>query len=109
LEKEHGNLRTALNWFTEQRAKESMLRMTVGICRFLMIHGYVSEGRQWLEEGLEGSEDVLAAVRVKALHGAGMFATPQGEIDKAEFLCRESLELCREIGERQASPTHLKI
>lgn len=59
---EHDNLRTALNRFKEQGAKESVLRMTVGIARFLVIQGYASEGRRWLEDGLDGSEDVLANV-----------------------------------------------
>jgi len=109
LEKEHDNFRTALNWFMERGDKESILRMTVGISRFLMIYGYISEGRRSLVKGLEGSENVIPVVRVKALHGAGVFATLHGEIDEAGLLCGESLELCREIGERRVMAQSLAL
>src|SRR5439155_21970395 len=81
LEREHDNLRSALSWFLEQgserQSSELALRLGGALSQLWFIRGYVSEGQYWLEQSLDESRGVRAAVRAKALIGAGRIATLQ--------------------------------
>jgi tetratricopeptide (TPR) repeat protein len=111
LEREHDNLRTALSWFLEQGAegqnRELALRLSGALWHFWEIRGYTSEGRQWLEWALDQSRGLRSSVRAKALTGAGVLATNQGDLGQAEVLCGEGLTLYRELGNRWGSATAL--
>ena len=56
LDREHENLRAALHWLLEQgkigQNMEMALRLSGALWRFWDLRGYVSEGRQWLEQAL---------------------------------------------------------
>ena len=103
LEREHDNLRAALSWFLKQsldaQRRELALRLSGALSQFWGIRGYVSEGRQCLEQALDESRGVRSSVRAKALMGAGTLATLQGDLGQAEALCGESLALYRELGD----------
>ncbi len=111
LEREHDNLRAALSWFLEQgsdgQSSELALRLSGALSQFWLLRGYVSEGRQWLEQALDESRGVRSAVRAKALIGAGELATMQDDFGRAEALCGESLALYQELGDRRGSATSL--
>jgi DNA-binding CsgD family transcriptional regulator/tetratricopeptide (TPR) repeat protein len=113
LEREHDNLRAALSWFLEQgsdgQSKELALRLSGALQLFWGIRGYESEGRRWLERSLDASEQVRAAVRAKALIGAGRAASFQDDFVQSEALCREGLALYRELGDRQGSAVALSV
>src|SRR6267378_1367169 len=81
LEREHDNLRTALRWLVEREEVEMALRLAGALCQFWVVRGHLSEGRQWLEGMLSGSnlETVSMRVRAKALNGAGVMAYTQGD------------------------------
>ncbi|MFL5697860.1 MAG: tetratricopeptide repeat protein [Ktedonobacteraceae bacterium] len=102
LEREHDNLRTALRWLVEGEEVEMALRLAGALCQFWVVRGHLSEGRQWLEGMLSGSnlETVSMRVRAKALNGAGVMAYTQGDYGHAKVLCQESLELFRKLGNR---------
>ncbi|MFL5591240.1 MAG: tetratricopeptide repeat protein [Ktedonobacteraceae bacterium] len=102
LEREHDNLRTALRWLVEREEVEMALRLAGALCQFWVVRGHLSEGRQWLEGMLSGSnlETVSMRVRAKALNGAGVMAYTQGDYGHAKVLCQESLELFRKLGNR---------
>src|SRR5207244_6313381 len=65
LEREHDNLRAALQWSLEQaeneeatddeRSMETALRLGGALREFWRIHGYISEGRNFLERSLMAS------------------------------------------------------
>jgi predicted ATPase/DNA-binding CsgD family transcriptional regulator len=110
LEREHDNLRAALEWLLEQAeiredgqhmesGKEMALRMAGALRRFWMMHGHYSEGRNFLERALAGSEGVVTSVRVKALSAAAYLVNIQGDTDRAGVLAQESLVLSRELGD----------
>jgi hypothetical protein len=67
--------------------------------RFWVVHGHNSEGRAFLERALAVSEGAEAAVRAKALEAAASFAVYQGDLDRGEALCQESLAQSREYGD----------
>lgn len=104
LEGEYENLRAALHWLVEHGedgdSRELALRLSGSLWWFWSLRGYVGEGRHWFERTLAKSEGVKAAVRAKALNGAGMLALNQDDYVQAQALCRESLELFQELGDR---------
>ncbi len=100
LEVEHGNLTAALEWSLE-RAPEAGLQFAAAVWRFWEMRGHLSEGRQWLEGLLRAAgERASAAVRAKALNGAGAMAQVQGDHPRAVALFEEALALWRQLGDR---------
>ncbi len=107
LEREHDNLRAALQWSLEQvgnkesmegeRSMELALRFGGALRRFWVVHGHISEGRNFLERALAAREGSEAAVQAKALIVAASLAFIQSDYDRAEPLFQESLALYREL------------
>src|SRR6266480_4279686 len=96
LEREHDNLRAALQWSLEQaeneeatddeRSMETALRLGGALREFWRIHGYISEGRNFLERALEASGGIEASVQAKALIAAANLAFIQSDYDHTEML-----------------------
>ncbi|HET9224124.1 MAG TPA: tetratricopeptide repeat protein, partial [Roseiflexaceae bacterium] len=101
LECEHDNLRAALSWAIERQEAESAQRLVGALWRFWYTRGYLSEGRRWMEYALALSGRVAAAVRAKALTGAGGLAHAQSDYAQAIALYEESLALRRELGDKR--------
>jgi predicted ATPase/DNA-binding CsgD family transcriptional regulator len=101
LEREHDNLRAALQWSLEQgetgHGTEIAMRLGGALRLFWWGRGHWSEGRSFLERALSGDEGIEAYVRAKALIAAGHLAYIQGDYVRAEPLCKESLSLYREL------------
>ncbi len=98
LEAEHENLRAALHQALEHGAVEVALRLASALWRFWMMHGYLGEGRQWLERALARDNPVAPIVRAKALAAAGFLTAHQGEAKRGQAYLEESLELFRNLG-----------
>ena len=81
-------------------ARELGLRLSGGLWRFWWVRGYLNEGARWLADLLARGDDASPAARAKALHAAGKLARERGYLDEAESLCRESLAIVRELGDR---------
>jgi len=107
LEAEHDNLRAALRWSIEHKASEMALRLGGALWYFWAIRGHWSEGRTELSQALAASEGVAAAVRAKALNGAGVLMGYQGDFEQAMALGEESLVLSRELGDTQGTALSL--
>jgi len=102
LEQEHDNLRAALQWSLERdgiRDKEVALRLGGALMVFWLIRGYASEGQIFFERALAAREGVTISVRAKTLVAASGLLINQGDTDRAEVLCKESLALYRKLGE----------
>ncbi len=99
LEREHDNLREVLRWSLELEEREMALRLGGALWWFWNIHGHLSEGGRFLERALVGSGRVVAPVRAKALRTAGGLGYTQGDFERAERLCHESLALFRELAD----------
>jgi predicted ATPase/Tfp pilus assembly protein PilF len=101
MEAEHGNLRAVLSWSRATNATETGLRLSGALWRFWWVRGYLNEGRAWLEDLLARSGEAAAAMRAKALRGAGVLAWVQGNYGRATALFEEALALHRHLGERR--------
>jgi len=104
LEREHDNLRAALNCLLERvedmQRIELALRLSGALWWFWHARFHKSEGRTFLERALARSAGVEGSVRAKALWSAGNLVGVLGDFDYGEALCKESLSLFREIGDR---------
>ena len=81
LEREHDNLLAALDAAWEQKSAEVALRLCGALAIFWHTHGYLSEGRRWIDAALSiaPADPALTALRAKALSGAGRLALTQGD------------------------------
>ena len=102
LEREHDNLRAALQWAVEQEEAETALRLVGALWPFWEARGYLREGRRWLVAALGMTDGGAPALRGKALRGAGLLATWQGDYPAARALHAESLTLYRALGDRDS-------
>jgi predicted ATPase len=116
LEREHENMRAALEWPMERRNgvyendAQMPLRLAGALWRFWWARGFLNEGRTFLAKALSTSEKCELSVRAKAINGAAMLAFYQDDYDQAEKLCGESLALFRELDNKRgvaASPNLL--
>jgi tetratricopeptide (TPR) repeat protein len=104
LERERDNLRAALGWTVEHGEVDDALRLAVALTPYWEAHGYLSEGRRWLEATLAASraDAVSRTVLMQALITAGRLAHWQVDLDGAEALLTEALAIARELADRRS-------
>ena len=106
LEREHGNLRSALAWMLEGMRMERV-EMAIHLCGALSIfwqaRGQVSEGVTFLERIVAEGRDAEVARRAKALLIAADLAEEQGDFNRSERHALASLALYRELGDNTGS------
>lgn len=104
LGQEHDNLRAAMQWSLEPDEngyrKEIALRLGGALRWFWLVRGHFSEGWNFLERALAGSEGIAPSVRAKAFDAAARLAAVQGENDQKELLCKKSLALYQQLGDK---------
>lgn len=103
LDREHEDVRAALEWCLDQPGEgRSGLRIAAGLWRFWEIRGHLSEGRGWLERMVEAVGGEVSPLPANALTGAGNLAFMQGDFRAASTFHEASLALHRQIGDRQS-------
>jgi predicted ATPase/DNA-binding CsgD family transcriptional regulator len=103
LELDHDNIRAALGWSQEAPEHATLgLRLAGALFWFWYIHGYLSEGRRWLDEALATTqmEDDPRA-RAQALYAAGRLAWRHGDFSLAWTRLEESVGLWRALADRR--------
>jgi tetratricopeptide (TPR) repeat protein len=111
LEFEHGNLRAALEWSIESNV-ETGLRLGSALWRFWLVRGYLTEGREWLEQLLSApgnAQSDYVISRAKALYVASHLSLTQGDNARGSALADESLTLCRKTDDHQQLAFSLAI
>jgi predicted ATPase/predicted Ser/Thr protein kinase len=99
---EHDNFRAALEWLTETGDTEWGLRLGAALFRFWEAREYLAEGRDRLGKLLKIAEGAPPTrARVRALFAAGVLATEQGDYFSAEALIAESLNIARQLSDKQ--------
>jgi predicted ATPase/class 3 adenylate cyclase len=97
LEREHDNLRIALERLEALGELELALRIAGAMADLWYHRGHVAEGRRRLETLLL-SDDRPTAARGKALNGASRLAVVAGDVAIARQRAEEGLALNRQIG-----------
>ncbi|HWF25694.1 MAG TPA: tetratricopeptide repeat protein, partial [Solirubrobacteraceae bacterium] len=110
LDAEGANLRCALQWSRAHGRGEWALRVGCALILFWRVRCRFREGRELLGALLEEIEgEAPAALRAKALWGAGFLAYMAGELDSARPMLEESLAAFRELGDSRGTGRALMI
>src|SRR5215208_2422425 len=96
---EQDNLRTALEWFEHASEPEKFLRLARSLWILWLLRGPYAEGRAWLERALAQGASASAPLRCQALHGLGLLAVNQGDVQRAEACFAESLAIAQSHGD----------
>jgi predicted ATPase len=98
LDREHDNLRAALDRLEASGENELALRLAGAASRFWYLKSHLSEGRRRLESALLADERPTTA-RAKALNGAAVMALNLGDAAAARLRAEEALGLHRALGD----------
>ena len=111
LELEHENLRTALDWFHQQREIHSFSSLASSLREFWLRRSYVGEGARWLNLVLEmeGSQHISPLERSKLLNAAGWMALRQGRIESFRNFAAQSLDAARSSGDKLQIASSLRL
>jgi predicted ATPase/class 3 adenylate cyclase/DNA-binding CsgD family transcriptional regulator/Tfp pilus assembly protein PilF len=106
LEREHDNLRSALDWsrIPESGAEEAHLNLARALSWFWFVRGHWVEGRIWLEEALaltSASTPALVPVVADICYGAGLIVRSQGDYPQAIAYFEKAMTLYREAGKEK--------
>jgi predicted ATPase/class 3 adenylate cyclase len=109
LEFDHDNLRTALRWSLDRGETEVALRLGSALWLFWDTHGYVREGREWVDDLLTRADALPASAitpdiqraRAKLLDGAGRLRARWSEYAKACELDAQAIAVWRELGDQR--------
>ena len=99
---EHDNFRAGLESLTETGDADWGLRLGTALFRFWETGEYLTEGRDSLGKllNIPGAAAPTKA-RARALFAAGVLASEQGDYSAANALMRESLDIARQLGDKQ--------
>jgi len=99
---EHDNFRAGLEWLTETGDAEWGLRLGATLFQFWETRDYLTEGRAKLGKLLKLAGAAAATkVRARALFAAGVLAGGQGDYASACALVGESLDITRQLHDKQ--------
>ncbi len=102
LDEAHDDIRAALDWAIEQGDGAFAVRMTGALAEFWRTRGHHTEGRLRLASALALAPDAPAPHLRKALGGAGLLASYQGDYALGESYLKEALAAARSDGDDEA-------
>jgi len=98
IEREHDNIRAALDGFETAGENERVLELGAAVFEFWTLRGHFGEGRRRLESALAGDQRPTAA-RATALMGAADLALDTGDPVTTRLRAEEALALQRSLGD----------
>jgi non-specific serine/threonine protein kinase len=102
LDREHDNLRAAMQWALERGLSSLGLRVAAGLWQFWRSRSHLSEGRRWLAALLALAADdddaTSMALRATALEGAAWLTEDEHDFTQANTLFAQSSALRRALG-----------
>jgi predicted ATPase/class 3 adenylate cyclase len=108
IDKEHDNLRTALERLSQTAGNEGMMLQLAGsLWRYWEIRGHLTEGRTWLEAALAKNLSAADYPRANGLGGAGHLARQQGDYEQARALHEQSLSIFRAMADKLGAARQL--
>jgi len=99
---ENDNFRAGLDWLTETGHADWGLRLGAALFRFWEAREYLAEGRDRLDKLLKiAGAAASTKARARALFAAGVLAGEQGDYFSADTLIKESLDIARQLHDKQ--------
>jgi predicted ATPase/DNA-binding SARP family transcriptional activator len=104
LDREHGNIRAAMDWCLQSGEGDLGMRLAWALRRFWWWRSHLREGQEYIHRllTLPGTQ-ARTALRAGALMAAGMMAGNQGDVPSAKYLYEESLAIYHELGDRRGA------
>jgi non-specific serine/threonine protein kinase len=102
IDQEYDNLRSLLSYAEAAGEVETLARITGRLWPFWWTHGYVAEGRRWLEGAISRREALPLGLQAGVLHGAGRLMILQGDFAQAATVLEENLSVVRQLEDRLA-------
>ncbi len=99
LEREHDNLRAALEWADAKHKDELFLRLCGALTLFWELRCYLAEGGRWLARAL-ATEGEPSVIRARALWGAAHVALYGGEFETTLRRIPEAIAMAETVGDR---------
>ena len=99
LDREHDNVRAALDGLEALGEAELAQRLAGAVSRFWYLRGHLAEGKRRLESALSLDARPTAA-RAKALTGASVMAFNLGDTSAARRFTNDALALYRDLGDQ---------
>jgi predicted ATPase/DNA-binding CsgD family transcriptional regulator len=104
LDKEHDNMRSALEWSkVEKEGAEAGLRLAGALHWFWWHRDHWNEGMRWTEDALARSSEGPPSALPRALAAAMHFAWGRGDYVLAAAFVEKGLPLCRELGDKESN------
>jgi predicted ATPase/DNA-binding response OmpR family regulator len=97
LERDHANLRAALQWASDHQHAEILARFVAALWQFWHVHSHRREAYRWVEAALAQRTSLPIPIRAKALYGAGWLAYDRREYQQAALYFEESLAASRAL------------
>jgi tetratricopeptide (TPR) repeat protein len=97
---EHDNIRAALDWYSESKDTERLVRLALATWWFWYLRGHLLEGRRWLKLAFEqlGKDDrSVAAARIALAYGS--LAVLQADFALAETILDHGRAIALENGD----------
>ena len=107
LELEHEDLRAAFAWATDNSHAIESLRLASDLWMFWFVRGYLSQGRDLLEQAIEKAPDAPDELKARAMYALGVLAQNQGDIARAGVLFENCLAIYRRVGDSKGISTAL--
>ena len=100
LEREHDNMRAALDWFLGADGSTDIgLRLAVALWEFWWIRGYLGEGQIRLQKALDRGPEAGQRLRAQALNGLAAFMWMRGQYVRSAQLLWQSVALSKAAGD----------
>jgi predicted ATPase/class 3 adenylate cyclase len=102
FDREQDNVRSALSRAVDANQGDEGLRLAAALWRFWFQHGYLREGRSWLEQIIGLEPDAASAPRAKAFIALGGLTYWLGDVDATEAAYESAVRLYRELEDHEA-------
>ena len=99
LDREHDNLRSALEWAEAQHADDVLLRLAGALTLFWELRGYLAEGGRWFARALAPG-GAPSVVRARALWGAAHVALYGDDVETMMRRVPEALAMAEAVGDQ---------
>ncbi|MFN8472224.1 MAG: tetratricopeptide repeat protein [Anaerolineae bacterium] len=107
---EQANLRASLTWSLKTGHADIVLRTASALVPYWEWQGLLSEGQQWLEQGLKhDGGGVAVQLQAKALNAQGVLAFRQAMIEEAMQLAQQALAVAERLNDDGIAASSLRI
>jgi predicted ATPase/class 3 adenylate cyclase/DNA-binding CsgD family transcriptional regulator len=108
LEREHDNLRSAMEWADATGARETFLRLATALTLFFELHSHLAAGGRWFARAL-ATDDGPSVTRARALWGAAHVALYCDDYETLVRRAPEAWEMAELVGDAWALGRALNI